>query len=53
MVTRAFADDLLLIAKDQDHLKDLLARTYNYLRWMGLKMNPKKTKAMPVHKKGR
>ena len=51
VVTRAFADDLMLVAKDQVHLRDLLSRTNNYLRWMGLKINPKKTKVLPVHKK--
>ena len=51
VVTRAFADDLMLVAKDQEHLSDLLSRTNNYLRWMGLKINTMKTKIMPVHKK--
>ena len=51
MVTRAFADDLMLIAKNQEQLKYLLDKARIYLKWMGLKMNPKKTKLMPVHKK--
>ena len=53
IVIRAFADYLMLIAKNQEQLKVLLDKARSYLSWMGLKMNPSKTKLMPVHKKKR
>lgn len=51
--TLAYADDIAIIAEDEEIMKEMLKRLKNWLRGKGLELNAEKTKIMMFRKVGR